>query len=499
MPDITASEFSVSAAGEIRSISGTTVYSTLDLHKWLQLRSTGLTPAGDDDLSMLRKNPSELAGKRNTSRPAALTLLNGFDIDDAASHRFQFGSIEQDAGATLYTGVNTIGSGLAGRKHFVVQNGVKYNSGTKWWADGPVRALFKVKASGALIGAGTAMDSAQAGFVTVFSREWGYKFAHFDVDCSAGSEQVAALSLSEDANITTLTGNYTAGANTVTSTSPAFVVTLTSGDTTQSLGGVSKLYKGSISWTGSARLSDVVQALQWLSHEGSNGTIAGVEGWRYRKLHLDYSEVLEAPFGSFQGGKWFAARGWWVNPGSLNALDLKAYALVSHDGTDVSPPNLATVSVGNLIADGYDSVVVGKHNGTGDFDKVTGITATGTAAATTVTLSGAPASDVPAGAGFVRINSNPHSYTGISGVTISGLSPAVPAGGYSAAATWFPLIDTVADATTETSGTFNSAGAFTGYVVVRRGAGSGPIVEFATPFAVGIDGGSINVIRTADE
>ena len=42
----------------------------------------------------------------------------------------------------------------------------------------------------------------------MLSREWGYSFSHFDVDCSAGSEQVAALSVAADANITRLTGSY---------------------------------------------------------------------------------------------------------------------------------------------------------------------------------------------------------------------------------------------------------------------------------------------------
>src|SRR5574337_66678 len=179
---ITSTDFSISVGGNLRHVTGTTVYSTLELHAWLQDLADNAAPPADDNVSILGANPSELAGKRNVARPSALTLLNGVNVDDATSQRFNFGSIEQDGGYTLYTGVNTIGAGLTGRSHYVVQNGSKYNSGTKWWSAGPVRALFKVKASGTLI---------DSGLVTVMSREWGYSFSHFDVDASPGSEQVA--------------------------------------------------------------------------------------------------------------------------------------------------------------------------------------------------------------------------------------------------------------------------------------------------------------------
>ena len=484
---ITATDFSIDTSGNLRSVAGTTIYSVLELHQWLQDLADNSAPTADDNVSILGANPSELAGKRNASRPMAITLLNGINIDDATSQRFYFGSVEQASGATLYTGVNTIGSGLTGRSHYVEQNGSKYNGGTKWWSAGPVRALFKVKASSTLI---------NSGILTVYSREWGYSFSHFDVDASPGSEQVAALSVAADTNITRLTGNYTAGTNTVTSTSPAFTATLTIGTVSRTLGGVTKNYKGIISWTGAARLSEVWQALQWACHENANGTINGAPGWRYRKLDAAYTDVLAAPFGPLAGGKWLVAKGWWIDTASLNSLDLQGYTLTADDGTTVNPPVSAAVSVGAVVSGDY--ILVGKDNGSGGFNTTTGITATGTAAATTVTLSGAPASDVPTGAGFIRINGNAHSYTGISGVTVSGLSPAVPVGGYSANSVWFPLIDKQTSTTAESSGTFTYAADFTARVRVRKG-GSPSIVPFETTFSVTSAGGSVNAIRAADE
>lgn len=483
---ITATDFSIASNGDLRHASGSAVYSVLELHAWLQDLADNAGPTADDNVSILGAVPSELAGKRNASRPAALTLLNGINIDDATAQRFNFGSIEQSSGAVLYTGINTIGSGLTGRSHYVVQNGSKYNGGTKWWSAGPVRALFKVKSGGALI---------DSGIVTVMSREWGYKFSHFDVDGSAGSEQVAALAIGADANITQLTGNYTGGTNEITCASPAGVVTLTFADTNKTLGGVTKDYKGTISWTGAMRLSEVYQALQWACHENSTATLNGVPGWRYRKLNAAYNEVQEAPFGTLAGGKFLVAQGWWIDTASLHPSDLKAYQLISHDGTTVTPPSAISLAAGNLLSGDY--VLVGKDDGAGGFNTTTGITATGTAAATTVTLSGAPANDVPTGAGYIRIGGNPHTYTGISGTTVSGLSPAVPAGGYSGAAVWFPYIDKQTSTTSESSGTFNWGADFTARVRVRNG-GASPIVPFETTFPVTSAGGSVNAIRNAD-
>lgn len=483
---ITSTDFAISAGGAITDTGGSTVYSTLELHQWLQDLADNAAPSGDDNVSILGVNPSELAGKRNAARPAALTLLNGVTINDAVSHRFYFGSIEQSAGADLYTGINTIGAGLTGRSHYVVQNGSKYNGGTKWWAAGPVRALFKVKTASALI---------NAGILTVYSREWGYSYSHFDVDGSPGSEQVAALSVAADTNITRLTGNYTGGTNTVTSTAPATVATLTIGTVSRTLGGVTKNYKGIISWTGAARLSEIWQALQWGCNETSNATLNGVPGWRYRKLDAAYTDVLAAPFGTLAGGKWFVAQGWWIDVASLNSLDLQGYTLIADDATVVSPPVAIAVSVGAIVSGDY--VLVGKDSGTG-FNTTTGITATATVGASTATLSGAPASDVPTGSGYIRINGNAHTYTSITGTAVAGISPVIPAGGYTAAATWFPLIDKQTITTAESSGTFNYSADFTARVRVRKGA-TPSIVPFETTFAVTAAGGSVNAIRSADE
>lgn len=481
---ITASDFSVAANGDLRTIAGTAIYTALELHAWLQDLADNPAPTADDEISILGANPSELAGKRNALRPMAVTLLNDINVDDATSRRFKFGSIEQQAGAVLYTGLKTIGTIPGDASIYIVQDNAKINGGTKWWSNGPIQTLVKAKSGGALIAGNTVSGVAQnAGTVTVFAREFGRTYSHFDADLGPGSEQLAALSVASDPNVT-LTA--------VQAEAKFASIAISIGDTTQSLGGVSKLYKGTITLSGGITVAEAYQALQWACSESSTVTINSEPGWRYRKLMSAYAENQQAPFGSFAGGKWFVAQGWWLT-GVLPA-DSKNYQLVSHDGTTVTPPTTIGVTVGNLTVGDY--VIAAKDDGAGGF--LATHTATGSASATTVTLSPAPDSSQP-DSGTVRIGGNKHSYTGKSGSTITGLSPAIPAGGYSSVPAFFTYIDKVAAATSESSAPFNYPGiAFDMRARVRNGADVSAIVPFESVFSVTEAGGSVNAVRTAD-
>lgn len=480
---ITASDFSVAANGDLRSIAGSTVYAALELHAWLQDLADNPAPTSDDQVSILDANPSELAGKRNALRPMAVTLLNGVNVDDTTSRRFNFGSIEQQAGAVLYTGLKTIGTVPGDASIYIVQNNTKLNGGTKWWAAGPIQTLVKAKAAGTLIAGNTVSGVDQAaGYATVFARQFGRTYSHFDVDLGPGSEQQAALSISADPNI-------------VLSAAAAQAkfadIAITTGDTTQSLGGVSKLYKGTITLANGITVAEAYQALQWATSESSTATINGEPGWRYRKLLSSYPENQAAPFGSLAGGKFFVAQGWWL-AGVLPA-DSKNYQLISHDGTTVTPPTTIGVTVGNLVVGDY--AIAAKDDGAGSFDFTH--SATGSASAITVTLSPAPDASQPA-TGTIRINGNKHTYSGKSGSTLTGLSPAIPAGGYSSAPAFFTYIDKVAASATESSAPFNYVSPFDMRARVRNGTDASAIVPFESVFAVTEAGGSVNSVRNPD-
>lgn len=499
---IDASKFTIDASGNLRQVAafvpGTdTRYATLELHAWLQSLASNPTAIGDDLVSILGTNPSELAGKRNASRPMALTLLPTLNLDDATSQWFKFGSVEQGSGNDLYTGLKVIGSLAASSPIYILQNGAKV---TKYWADADVNTAFqilvKAKAAGALI---------DSGKVTVFSRKYGQTYSHFDADLSAGGEQAAALSTAMDGNVDTGTmtpavaaGYFATAIGGTGGSSPKIAIAY--GDNSQDLGGGagSKLHKATITLDGSVTLAQAYQALMWACSESSTITFNGVPGWRYRVLPGQaYAENIAAPFGTFAGGRWFVAQGWWL--AGVQAADSKNYQLISHDGTVESPPTSVAVQVSGLAAGDY--VLVARDDGAGGFAQDTTLASPASAAATSVTLTAAPA-DTPTAPGsqacYIRINGNRHTYTGRAGNVISGLSPAVPAGGYASGLPVFiPFIDAVSAGTSIQSANFQFGSSFTCRYRVRNGGGS-PIVPFESTLSVTSNGGSGTAVRNAD-
>ena len=493
--------FAIATNGNITGsafVPGTSVrFSTLELHQWLQDLADDSAPTGDDNVSILGTNPSELAGKRNASRPMALTLLPSININDGAAQWFKFGSIEQQSGAVLYTGLKVLGTLVASSPIYIIQNAAKV---TKYWSDADsanFQILLKAKSAGALIDSGNA---------TVYSRKYGQTYSHFDVNLAAGGEQAAALSTALDTNVNTAVMTPTAAAACFstaiggTATPGTQKITLAYGDTTQDLGGGqgSLLHKGTITIDGSTSLADAYQALMWAVSESSTITFNSIPGYRYRVLPGQaYAENVPAPFGSFAGGKWFVAQGWWLT--GVQAGDSKNYQLISHTGTTETPPTSVAVEVGGIASGDY--VFAARDNGSGGFVTDTTLASSAAAAATTVTLTAAPA-DTPTAPGgqacYIRINGNRHTYTGRSGNVITGLSPAVPGGGYASGLPVFiPFIDAVASGTSIQSANFQHLSNFSIRYRVRNGGGS-PIVPFESTLSVTSTGGSGIAVRNAD-
>lgn len=498
-----ATDFTIDASGNIRQVTpfvaGTHArYSTLELHAWLQDLADNAAAAGDDLVSILGANPSELAGKRNVSRPMALTLLPTMNIDDATSQWFKFGSVEQASGNYLYTGLKVIGSLVASSPIYITQSNAKI---TKYWADADVNTSFQI-----LVKAKSGATLIDTGNVSVFSRKYGQTYSHFDANLSAGSEQAAALSTSLDSNVNTAVMTPVAAAALFssaiggTATPGTQAITLAYGDTTQDLGGGqgALLHKGTITLNGTTSVADAYQALMWACSESSTIIFNTVEGWRYRVLPgQSYAENVAAPFGAFAGGKWFVAQGWWL-AGAM-AADSQKYQLISHIGTTEFPPNSVSIAVGGIVAGDY--VLVGRDNGSGGFANDTTLAAPASAGATSVTLTAAP-SDTPTAPGaaacYIRINGNAHTYTARSGNVISGLSPVVPGGGYASGLPVFiPFVDAVSAGVSIASAPFQYAAGFTCRYRVRNGGGS-PIIPFESTLAVTATGGSGTAVRNAD-
>ena len=472
-------DFSVATNGDIRHVSGSTIYSVLELHAWVQDLADDAAAAGNDLLDILAPNPSKLDGPRDAAVASRLNLLTSgsvaFNIDDTAAQFINFGSIKQTAAAVQYSGLKTIGGIVAASPVYVVQNNTKI---TTFWSDGHIQILVKVKTGGVLIDSGN---------VTAYSRKWGQTYSHFDANLSAGGESNAALSTSLDSAIVITYAN--AGAL-------SSKVAVSVGDTNQDLGNGngSKLYKGTITLTGSATLQEAYQYLQYLANEATATTTNGDPGWRYRKLNAAYPEIPAAPFGTFAGGTLFLAQGWFIT-GVLPAEATK-YQLIAHDGTAQVPPTVVGITVGNLISG--DRVLVSRDDGSGSVlkDEYTPVAAS--SGATALQIVESIKTDTPS-AGVIRIKSKRYTYTSFTAgtKTFNGLSPALVENIVTTDDVFVPFID-VATSSTSESASFIYSSNFTARIDVRQGTGASPIVPFTTSLSVTAAGGSVNASRNLD-
>lgn len=474
------SDFQVASNGNIRraaSPGSTAIYSVLDLHAWLQDLADDASNTGDDEISILSSNPSRLDGPRATNKPMSLNLLSTYNIDDTAAQFFNFGSISQGSGDTLYTGVKSIGSPLvASSPVYIVQNGSKL---TTFWANGHIQILVKGKSGGSLI---------DSGDIRAYSRKYGQTYADFAANLVAGGEQPVAISTA----LTDWTTLSKAAALALT----GIAISVADNSYDSGDGNGSKLYKGTITLSSGRTVAEAAQYLQALCDESSVTTINSELGWKYRALNAAYTPNAAAPFGIVAGGKWFVAQGWWI-AGTI-AGDSQKYEMISHDGTVVTNPVAAQLSIGDLVVG--TRVIVGRDNGSGDF-LTTEYTLNGShgSALSVITVNEAIKTDTPT-TGYIRVNGVPYTYTAFSAgaktFTISGTLGQIFAGGTTA---WVPFIDKVAASTTESSANFTYDADFTARLKARKGGASAPKQPFETTFAVTTAGGSTNAILNADE
>jgi hypothetical protein len=472
------SDFSINSSGDIRHISGATIYTVLELHEWLQNLADDASSSGDDSVSILTANPSKLDGPRSAIKPMVLNLLNGFNIDDTAAQFIKFGSIQQDGSNVLYTGVKSIGSPLvAASPVYIVQNGNKL---TKFWSDGHIQILVKGKAGGALI---------DNGDIRVFSRKYGQTYSDFAANLVAGGEQPAAISTS----LTDWTPLNLAAALALSSK-----VAISVGDHSKDTGdgNGSKAYKGTITLSNGCTIAEAAQYCQAICDESSAVTINGEAGWKYRILNAAYTPNAAAPFGTVAGGKWFVAQGWYI-AGALTA-DLQKYQMISHDGSTITNPVVSSIAVGGLTVGA--TILVGRDSGTGFITNEYTLAGATTSGGNTCVMNEAIKTDTP-DTGYLRVNGVPYTYTsvnrGTKTFTISGTWGQVHAINSPA---WCPFIDKIATATTEASSNYTYAADFTGRVKVRKGSSPESKQPFETTFScsnAAVNG--TNAILNADE
>jgi hypothetical protein len=475
-----ADDFTVTAGGDIRHVSGSTVYTVLDLHAWLQdMADDANVSVAGDNVSILTPSPSKLDGPRSGIKPMLLNLLGGYNIDDAAAQYINFGSVQQNGTNDLYTGLKSIGSPLvAASPMYVVQNNAKL---TTYWPNGHIQIMVKGKSGGTLI---------DNGDVRVFSRKYGQTYGDFAANLVAGGEQPAAISTA----VTDWTPLSKAAALALSG------ISITFGDTTQDTGDGSgaKLYKGTITLSGGRTIAEAAQYCQAICDETSAITLNTVPGWRFRLLNDAYTPNGAAPFGVVAGGKWFVAQGWFI-AGAL-AGDLQKYQMISHDGSTVTNPIVSGISIGGLTIG--SRVLVGRSAATasGFLDTEYTLQAPTVSVGNTCVMVEAIKADTP-DTGYLRVNGVPYTYTalnrGTKTFTIAGTWGQVHA---ISSPAWAPFIDKIAASATEASPTFTYVSDFTARLKVRLGTPGVSLQPFETTFTANSGAASgTNAIATADE
>lgn len=213
-----ADDFSVAVNGDIRHVSGTSTYTVLELHRWLQdmADDAAASTSGNDLVDIVSDTPSE----RITD--AIINLLGSYNITDTEAEFFYGGSISQDDGDTLYSGLKVLGAvNNTDTQITVVRDHAFYDSATApFWGDQSTggyngdatagilfRILVKTRESGYDI---------DGGRLRVQSRHWGDTYAFFNVSAGTG-EAVAAITTTPDPQNTTLQATVTAYTHVVNS------------------------------------------------------------------------------------------------------------------------------------------------------------------------------------------------------------------------------------------------------------------------------------------
>ncbi len=549
-----ADDFSVAANGDIRYTGTATYYAVLELHRFLQDLADNGSSSGDDLLDITDTNPST----RSTDQIVALN--SPYNIDDDAAKYLYDGSITQNGGDDVYSGLQVIGSVFSASTELqIVQNNAVL---TSHWGTGLntgdgslLRILVKSRASGADI------DGKR---IRVIARELGDSYDEFSVTLGEG-QSVAAISTVEDLNNATAAGTIATWTS-ITNTEGYQTIDLNNGN------GAQPYYS---QWNkGTQSVNDTYERGKWITRRGTSETIHGMSGILFRgPTHsFAYDNEASGPFTEDETISW--GTGATAGTGILLALDddgatgnmymqlltgvaptdgleitggtssatcdvngsvtqrtlTKTCFLGNTTGTNIIgsygigfeaadigssdqltdllgvlqvPPNNQTFTVSNLVS-GEDRVLVTQNDGSDgiDYDQLELNTTLNGATETSVVVTTTIPSDTPA-TGTIRVYTDGTvkkllTYTSYTGSTFTINSSDFSVDNATAGNDVFiSYIDTTASSTEESfSYVYSSPRSLV--VKVSNGSGTIEIVPFKTSATAGATGGSVVTIRTPD-
>lgn len=285
-------DFSVAVNGDIRHVANTNHYTVLELHRFLQAGVDDEYPAtADDYLAINSATPSEKAFD------TIIELINGYNIDDDAAEYFFGGSIEQDGGDTLYSGLIIYGSvDDANTQIQIIQDHALYDGAAPFWGDQSgggyngnatagilMRCLVKSRVFGADINQKK---------IRVQARAWGDSYDFFSVSLGV-AEAVGSLGATPDAqnDIAIAVVQAWAGGDIPTNTEGWQEIDINNGD------GVQPYYS---QWTFNTNSLGMKALWNWIKEicgNDSPGTIHSMNGELF--LGITHSWAYDGDSGSF--------------------------------------------------------------------------------------------------------------------------------------------------------------------------------------------------------
>lgn len=298
-----------------------------------------------------------------------------------------------DTGNNLWVNAYTLGTLTSSLDTiYLMQSSSKI---ADWWSPGidGFDVLVKVQEMGTAIASGD---------VTVFCRYYptdgnAALYDHFPIKLTGG-RQAVPLATALDLNNTSsqaLVANYLNG--TTYSISVAFA------GYEKTLGGVTASYDVMVSCDGAA-VAEMYEALKYICREGSTFQLAGDNGEEYIAAQTSYAAQKSSPFGTFAGGKFFGARGVWIE--NYNSDDAQNFELISASSGAITPPNTVVCQVTAIASNDTVAMFMTDSSGVIEKDTYTVAGATASTASSLIvneTIAGNWSGQDPPEAGYLRI------------------------------------------------------------------------------------------------
>lgn len=554
---ITRSNGNIRYIGDAHGGASPSYATVIELHRALQDFADDEFSTGDDELSIIDQTPSDRGGVDTN-----ITLLNGFNLDDASVEHLYDGSITQDTGDTIYDGIQVFGNATSVQ---IVQNGARLAN--DFWNESAMRAatsdavsgtshrfLIKVREAGADIDGRRLLGT---------QRVYGTAYTEFRIGGGTNrGNNVLALRADSDLNNQTAEGTV-AGFTDIVNNNEGYSGIDADGNA------VNEFYYSN--WDlGSRSKNQFYERGKYLQREGTAETLYGLAGDIFRGITHEID--IDSPSGTFQEPElvtWPGGSGqllaidsttagtkMWIQlltglvpndndtitgstssaTASVNVtvterlvpttfigastgtaiigafgLGIEAADLANTDlltdltGATRQPPNNVTFTVSGLVASEDRVLVTANDNGNIDFDQLSLQNTLSGAAVTSIQMTAAIPTDTPTtGTIFVQLDNGnylPVAYTDYSGDTFTVASTDFSSVNASAANNSFiAYLNEVASGTTASFTSVYLADRDL-FIRIRDGGTAGDLIPtktFETTATLGSGGGGTTNIRTAD-